>query len=367
MNQRVQQADWFSRPGDSLVAAMSRRGLNPNEVAKHLEGGLDQLRKYVSGSLSIDDVAATTLSCVVGGSKAFWLARQDNYERDLQRAIDAVPANEISIWLDHIPSPMPKPRGRMTASVRQEELRHRLSFFGVSTLGAWDRRYSGDRSRTLFRTTGTFESIDGAVSLWLRQGELEACLSDTARWDIDVLKSKILEIKSLSRIAKPARFLPRLKELLSNAGVALVVKRAPKDCRASGASRFVRPDKAMILLSFRYRSDDQFWFTVFHEIGHLILHGSESFVDTDDMPEDNCERQANEFATSMIVPLDRWPDFENLRSDHRAVTRFAVSVGVSPGLVLGQLQHRGQVSPDRLAFLRRRWTWDEIDAAIASL
>ena len=367
MDQRVPQADWFSRPGDSLVAAMSRRGLKPVEVAKHLQGGLDQLQQYVSGSLRIDDAAATALSFAVGGSKAFWLTRQANYELDLQRAIEAVSADDMGIWLNHIPSPKPKPRGRMTESIRQEELRNRLTFFGVSTLGAWDRKYSGDRSRTLFRTSATFESIDGAVSLWLRLGELEACLADTARWDIDVLRSLIPEIKKLSRISQPARFLPRLKEILSTAGVALILKRAPKDCKASGASRFIRPDRAMILLSFRYRSDDQFWFTVFHEMGHLILHGSESFVDKDDMPDDNCEREANQFATSMIVPPDRWPEFENLRSEHKAITRFAVSVGVSPGLVLGQMQHRGRVSSDRLAFLRRRWTWDEIDTAITSL
>ncbi len=367
MDPRAQQTDWFSRPGDSLIAAMNRRGLKSTDVARHLQGGLEQLRGYVSGDLSIDDTAAAALSYAVGGSKAFWLSRQANYERDLQRAIEAVPENEVGIWLEQIPSPRPKPRGRVTESARQLELRHRLSFFGVSTLGAWDRRYSGDRSRTLFRTSAAFESVDGAISLWLRQGELEACIADTARWDLEVLKSQIQEIKGLSRIAKPARFLPRLKELLSRAGVALVVRRAPKDCKASGASRFVRPDRAMLLVSFRYRSDDQFWFTVFHELGHLMLHGFESFVDTDGMPEDNRESEANNFATSMIVPLDRWPEFENLRTEHRSVTRFAVSVGVSPGLIVGQLQHRARLSLDRLAFLKRRWTWDEIDAATAIL
>ena len=68
------------------------------------------------------------------------------------------------------------------------------------------------------------------------------------------------------------RFLPKLQALCAEAGVALVFVRAPRGCRVSGASRLVTPEKAMILVSFRFRSDDQFWFTVFHEIGHLILH-----------------------------------------------------------------------------------------------
>jgi Zn-dependent peptidase ImmA (M78 family) len=123
----------------------------------------------------------------------------------------------------------------------------------------------------------------------------------------------------------------------------------------------------MILLSFRYRSDDQFWFTVLHEVGHLLLHGAQSFVDEDETPDDECERQANHFASTAIVPPDLWTRFEELGSRHEDIVRFSVSLGVSAGLIVGQLQHHGRISRDRMSFLRRRWTWDEIDRAVATL
>lgn len=361
------QPDWFSRPGDSLIAAIRRRGLTVAEVTEKLPGGREQLRGYIDGSLAIDRVAAASLTHLVGGSSQFWLQRQANYERDLDRATIAVPAEEATIWLNAIPMPGERPRASATEESRRAELRRRLAFFGVGTLAAWKHRYGRDRAATNFRTSAAFASLDGAVSLWLRQGELEANLVDTSVWAPIALQSRLFEIIGLSRIAKPARFLPLLKRLLAEAGVALVVLRAPKQCKASGASKMIRPDKAMILLSFRYRSDDQFWFTVLHEIGHLLLHGARSFVDADDTPEDLNEREANEFAASSIVPARSRGLFEKIQRSYQDVVRFAVSNGVGTGLVLGQLQHSGRVPRSRMNFLRRHWTWREIEEALVNL
>lgn len=367
MNDAAFRPDWFSRPGDSLMAAMRRRSLTVADVADKLPGGRDQLRGFVAGSHPIDRIAAVALAGFVGGSTEFWLQRQKNYERDLERATAAIPESEASVWLSAIPLPGAKPRGRATDETRRAELRRRLAFFGVGTLAAWERRYGHDRDATNFRTSAAFESVDGAVSLWLRQGELEASMADTSAWAPDALRARLADVVGLSRMAKPTRFLPRLKLLLAEAGVALVVLRAPNQCRASGASRFIRPGKAMILLSFRYRSDDQFWFTVLHEIGHLLLHGSRAFVDKDDTPDDQYEREANEFAASVIVPAQYWERFGELAPSFEDITRFAVSIGAGAGLILGQLQHAGRVPRDRMNYLRRHWTWSEIEEAISSL
>jgi HTH-type transcriptional regulator/antitoxin HigA len=148
--------------------------------------------------------------------------------------------------------------------------------------------------------------------------------------------------------------------IFAEAGVALVVVRAPNGCRASGATRQISSDKAMILLSFRYRADDQFWFTVFHEIGHLVLHGTETFIDDDETLEDNREREANEFASACIIPNTWRTEFNRLPATSEAVLRFSVSLGIAPGLTVGQLQFRERIGHDRLNALKRHWTWDQI-------
>ena len=367
MENTTSNADWFSCPGDSLVAAMQRRGVVPSDLAGKLSGGMAQLRALVSGLQPIDHESATVIGHTVGGSAEFWLKRQENYEVALERAVASVPPDEASVWLTAIPAPGPAARGKLNDERRRDELRRRLAFFGVGTLGAWQCKYGQENQQAKFRTSTSFSSKEGATSLWLREAELEATIAETAEWNPEVLETRLREIKKLSFMRRPSSFLPRLKKLLAEAGVALIVKRTPDGCRASGASRMITPERAMILLSFRYKSDEQFWFTLFHEIGHLLLHGAQSFVDGDEVPQDKCEDEANAFAASLVVPPSMEDDFEALAARHKDIVRFAVLAEVAPALVRGQMEHRGRVQRNRLTFLRRTWSWAEIDEAIASL
>ncbi|WCP13303.1 hypothetical protein sphantq_01728 [Sphingobium sp. AntQ-1] len=354
--------DWFSRPGDSVLSAMRRRQISPSAVAERLAGGMPQLREILSGFGEIDDEAASALSSTVGGSIPFWISRQQKYQESLSHAVEQLSAEEADAWLEQIPAPGPK--RRITPNTRTTELERRLAYFGVSTLKSWDGRYGPNQRVARFRRSLTFSAHDGATSLWLREGELEANLRETEAWSCEGLNARLADIRALSRIRKPSRFLKPLAALLAACGVALVIVKAPQGCRASGASRMIAPDKAMILMSFRHRADDHFWFTLFHEIGHLLLHEGAPFVDVEgmDVADDPQEREANEFAATMIVPKFREAELESLPARDEPIRRFAVSLGVSPGMILGQLQHRGIVPHGVLRRLRRHWTWEEIFA-----
>src|SRR6185295_9752330 len=106
-------------------------------------------------------------------------------------------------------------------------------------------------------------------------------------------------------------------------GVAVVILRAPAGCRASGATRFLSPEKALLQLSFRYLTDDHFWFTFFHEAGHLLLHGEAGFyLEGEDRTSTIAEEEANEFAAAVLVPPDFKPELLKLKADPTAVIRF---------------------------------------------
>jgi Zn-dependent peptidase ImmA (M78 family) len=121
----------------------------------------------------------------------------------------------------------------------------------------------------------------------------------------------------------------------------------------------------MVALSFRHLSEDHFWFTFFHEVGHLLLHGpTATFVDSESAATDAKEREANRFAATTLIPLDRRNEMERLGVRSHAVLRFAASVGISPGIVVGQLQHQGLLAPASLNFLKRRYNWEDIGAAL---
>ena len=175
-----------------------------------------------------------------------------------------------------------------------------MAFFNVGTIKAWETRYGRICSDTLFRTSQAFESDDGAVLMWLRSGELGADLDPRAPGTLETYKTGCQKFVSSRKLSDPNCSYPSSGNS-ARQQAWLLVKRAPRGCRASGASRMVAPDKVMILLSFRGLSDDTFWFTVFHEIGHLVLHSAQTFVDVDMEELNDNEREANGFASRCII------------------------------------------------------------------
>ena len=129
----------------------------------------------------------------------------------------------------------------------------------------------------------------------------------------------------------------------------------------SGATRWLGPDKAVIQLSLRHRTDDQLWFSMFHEGHHVLKHKTAAiFIDAaPDQDGDPAEQEADRFARDTLIPPG---DYARLVARGRPtlaqIRTFAREVGVSPGIVIGRLQFE-QVLPyaDGNA-LKVRLSWD---------
>ena len=90
--------------------------------------------------------------------------------------------------------------------------------------------------------------------------------------------------------------------MCESAGVVVVFVSEVKGCRISGAAWWVTPSRAVIALSDRYKMDDRFWFSFFHEAAHILLHSKkETFVD-DGTDDDVVEEEANEYAADFLIP-----------------------------------------------------------------
>jgi hypothetical protein len=236
-----------------------------------------------------------------------------------------------------------------------------LRFFGVGGVSALRERYRDILQRSKFRTSSSFESEPGAVAAWLRQGEIEGAAIECDPWAPHRFETILEELRGLTRKKDPQDFLPELQRRCSTCGVAVVALRSPTGCRASGATRFVSGTKALVMLSFRYLSDDQFWFSFFHEAGHLLLHDKaalflEGIEEAGTIKEEN---EANEFAARLLIPEPFRAELLQLRPSARDVIRFARRIGISPGIVVGQLQHRGRLKRSHLNGLKRRFQWEE--------
>jgi HTH-type transcriptional regulator/antitoxin HigA len=360
------QPAWFSKPGDTLRTLLDRRDLSPVALAERMGSDTAVVHGLLSGKVAIDDNLADLLARCIGGSAAFWRARQHQFDQDLNRVADAVPTEQAKAWLKTLPIKDMVASGWIPASDRpQDTIRSALSYFDVNNPDEWRERYAEFQNRFSFRTSPAFESKLGALATWLRQAEIQASCIPCAPWSPSGLRARLPDMRVLTKATNLSHFIPRLRAMCAEIGIAIVFLRAPAGCRASGATRFLSSTKAMIVLSFRYLSDDQFWFSFFHEIGHLLLHGDRStFVDGAAVDLTEKEREANSFSESLLIPRRRQEDLVHLSTRPREVIRFAVSVGVSPGIVVGQMQHRHLIGPHQLNALKRRYGWDEILQAV---
>ena len=350
------QPNWASPPGDTINDLLRARGIGLAEFADRMGQGIEGVTELLQGRSTITLTVARRLKSVLGGSVEFWMSRDFQYREDVTRL--RVPDKG---WLRELPvgdmikfgwiKPVPGPA---------EEVESCLRFFNVPSISAWRDAYTDVLTMAAFRTSPSFDSRPASVAAWLREGEIEAAAVNCEQWDRSGFEADLSIIRGLTRDKNRDRFIPRLREICAIRGVAVVVVRGPNGCRASGAARFLSPIKAAIQLSFRYLSDDQFWFTFFHEAGHLLLHGSRKlFVDGLDGVGESEEAEANEFAENVLVPREFQAALLRLRSnDAREMIRFAHKIGVSPGIVVGQLQHRGRVGKDKLNRLKRHFQWE---------
>lgn len=359
--------EWFSKPSDTLCSLMKRKGVTANALAESAGWQKSFVAALLSGSEKINDNIAQELARQLGGTPAFWLRRQAQFEEHLTAVSSRVSRQAAVDWLRALPVKEMREQGWLrTTATHDDALRASLAYFDVASPDEWQDRYADFANEFRFKASQSFESKVGALAAWLRQGELQTEFVPTGTWDRERFRRSLIEMRGFSRSKNPDSFIPKLREACSALGVAIAFVKAPQGCRASGASRFVNPSRALMILSFRYLSDDHFWFAFFHEAAHLILHGEgKTFIDGDIAAPSREEEEANAFSASVLVPANRFEEMISLPPRVENIVRFARSIGVSPGIVVGQMQHHKALGPNQMNGLKRRFSWDQITQAAA--
>jgi len=357
------EPQWAVPPGATIAAILSNRSLSRENFAEALGESVEMVQRLLLGLETVNDDLADRLSRCLGSSRAFWMAREAQFRADSERIRQSEMEKQRENWVKQFPMKEMVSLGWIrNFRSRAEAADECLKLFGVPDVATWQSRYARMNAATNFRISTSARANHGAVIAWLRWAELIAKRTPCGAWNPMAFREQLQVVRRLTWQKDPAIFLPTLRKLCTEVGVAFVIARTPKGCPASGATHFVSPRKAMMVLSFRYRSDDQFWFTFFHEAGHLLLHGQDAFFleDEGEVTLDE-EREANEFAETTLVPQDYMAEMLALPLNKESILRFARRIGVAPGLVVGQLQHHGRVPPDRLNWLKRRYDWDQIE------
>ena len=357
---RVQafQPDWISAPGDTIRDLLQERNLSSDWLVGALERPPEVVDGLLSGQAAITMPLAQKLGEVLGASTDFWIRRDSMYRETLEAAKEREQA-----WFAQVPFGDLVTRGWVAnARTRSAQVATLLDFFDVSSLAGWSRKYEEVQQNYAFRTSPSIRLTSIGVAIWLRQGERLASTIECAPWNPDEFRRTLSSIRALTRQKNPELFIPELQQLCAMNGVALVVVQPVKGCRASGATRLLSRDRAMIVMSARHLSEDHFWFTFFHEAAHLLLHaGQKFFLDFDLLAGEAAspvyEQEANDFAANLLIPTEYVDEMIRMKIDSKTVIRFASRIGISPGIVVGQLQNRKRIEHNWLNGLKRRYQW----------
>lgn len=351
--------DWdLPAPAVTLCDSMVRKGLSLEQLCERIGLSVDELTALLKDERYIDEFLASRIAQNLGGSASFWMSRQSLYLDSLssrsQQSLksflsDAVPLRDMVSfgWL----APFRREDSDLDAACR---------FFGLTHKDEFLDRYEVMFSGIAFRRSQSFDVELGSLAAWIRAAELSVRDQEFGAFKKEGLLSVLPEVRELSREADPQKFIPSLKKFGALAGLAIVVLRAPRGCPVSGAAWFSEEGLPIIALSSRHLTDDHFWFSFFHELGHIVLHANEdrAYIDMDSSVSGSAEEEANNFAANWLVPSEHVEAMRELSVNKFEVARFARNVGVSPGVVVGQMQHAGIIRRNQLNGLKRRFKWD---------
>jgi HTH-type transcriptional regulator / antitoxin HigA len=344
-------------PGATVSDLLEEHGMTQTQLARRLGVTLKHVNQVVNGSASISAELALGLEKVFRVPADFWLSREALYRSDMARQTEAKSLEAHIEWASRFPLKELKKRGLLPSDASGSDVvQALLSFLGIASPRQWEDPI------VAYRKSQAYESDSYALATWLRVGELEAAEIDTAPYDQERFVEVLEEARHLTRL-DPEKWQPKLVDACAAAGVAVVIIPAFDGARANGATRWLAPNKALIQLSIRYRWEDVFWFTFFHEAGHVVLHRKKDiFVEGlkathDDPALTRLEDEANRFASRVLIP----EEYERrLRQVGLAdVEVLARELGIAPAIIVGRLQHDGRLPFNRGNELRRRFKFVE--------
>ena len=197
------------------------------------------------------------------------------------------------------------------------------------------------------RKTATDTVFSPEQKAWVCRAEKLARTIDAKNYSRTKVNELIVELRNLSKLAKCVE---DTAWLLPDYGIRVVIIEPISRNKMDGAAFWLDDNSPVIALSMRYDRLDYFWFTLMHELAHIYhkdgLKFDQIYGENEDVPAEECENKANEQAASWLVnkrDLDSFILRVRPFFNKKKIIQFSNRIGVHPAIVVGQLQHRGEI------------------------
>ena len=371
------QPDWVTHPGEHLAEYLESWGISQAELADRTGLHRKTINAIINGTMSITADTAVLLEPIFDMPAQFWVNLDAQYHAHMARKRQHAHIETQHAQISRFPIKEMQARGLLPHTKDPIALGVALmQFFALGDFDQWSVVWQRSPLLVAYRQQRAETKTPEMVSVWLREGQRMIEHHESVPFDAAKLREALPAMRQLTTHPHD-QFWPLLQGICADAGV-LLVQVKPYTGLGVYAATYRYRGRTVIQLSGLRRSVDQFWFSFFHEVGHLLLHGvKELFLDQDmtdatgnvDVPEtadatehaDTQEVEANNFAARTLIPDGAYRKFvREAKSIYTspAIERFAAQQDVHPGIVVGRLQHEQVLNyASALNSLKDSYSW----------
>lgn len=334
--------EYVIAPGETISELLETNSMSQLDLADKTGINKKTINEIINGKAPITTATALKLEYVFNIPASFWNNLESSYRETLERQKDKESIIEDEKYLDNIPYlEMAKRNWDCIEKTRDsaEKVINLRKFFSVASL-----RFDTELKRRLaFRKSDNENFSFDSLYCWLRYGEIQSNKEIYPKFDIDALKVNANKIRNLANLPFLEQY-EKIKDLLKACGVSLVFEPHLPNTYVNGVSYKISPSKAIIMISDRGKKDDILWFTLFHEIAHLIKHSQkEVFIDLENSERNAIESEADEYARNILIPDKEYNHFISTNEvySEELIKEFSNKNNISTGVVVGRLQKDG--------------------------
>ena len=335
-------------PGATIKEQLNDRGMSQKEFAARMDMSEKHISKLINGDVQLVPETALRLEMVLGIPAKFWnnleaIYREKIIKAEAENAMDA----DIEIAKQFPYSEMAKFGWIEQTKDAKEKVFNLRKYFGVVELSLLE---NNQITKIACRRLAITDKSDLALMAWVQEAKIKARDIQTAPINIKGLIDAIPEIRKMT-VLKPQVFCPQLKKRLIECGITLVFLPHLKGSFLQGAS-FVDGSKIVVGLTARGKDADKFWFSLFHELAHIVL----GHVGQSDGTSEEDEKMADKWAGDTLIKFEDFERFKN-KGDYseRSVLRFAKDNGIAPGIVVGRMQSEDVIKYSMLNNLKEKY------------
>ncbi len=328
-----------AHPGEILQDELEARGLTQSEFSEIIGRPARTVNEIINGKRAITPESARVIAAALGTSADLWLGMQSEYDLYLLKDKSKFKESEVSKRSElYSLFPVPElirrkylpPRMKNTSELCKAV----LELFNMSNLD----QFRKDVCTANFRTSKTGDIVSNYLKAWVLLGKKEAeKIKGVGKYDSTALEKFAFEIKQYSQNNDG------IKEIitkLGHIGVRVIFLPHFFKTRVDGAVTWITPNEPVIIMSLRYDRIDNFYFTLLHEIGHVLKHPNRVFSDDiNDTGTEKEENEANDFASNAFGFDDVVKDLRRANVDAMTIKSVSLELNIHPGLLIGRLHH----------------------------